>query len=119
MFKNQLRSLVEHERITTTETKAKVLKRLADKLITVGKKQSFASRRHAHSILRSDELTAKLCDDLAKRFVDRPGGYTRVMKLGRRAGDGAPLSVIEFVDRVAVTVTESSTSKPADTTATE
>jgi len=99
MLRNMATSLLEHERIETTDAKAKELKRFADRMITLGKRGDLHARRQALAILRSKKVTAKLFDDLADRFRDRPGGYTRVIKLGNRVGDSAPISIIELVDR--------------------
>ena len=92
-------SLLEHERIRTTDAKAKDLRRVAEKMITLGKRGDLHARRQALRVIRSRSVTAKVFEDLANRFRDRPGGYTRVMKLGQRPGDAAPVSIIELVDR--------------------
>ena len=99
MFVNMAASLLTHEQITTTLPKAKELRRIADKMITLGKKGSLHARRQAASYLRDDASLAKLFDTLAERYKDRPGGYTRVLKAGFRYGDSAPMAVIELVDR--------------------
>jgi large subunit ribosomal protein L17 len=99
MFSNMAASLLIHEQITTTLPKAKELRRIADKMITLGKKGSLHARRQAAAYLRDDEVLAKLFDTLAERYKDRPGGYTRVLKAGYRYGDSAPMAVIELVDR--------------------
>ena len=99
MFSNMAASLLIHEQITTTLPKAKELRRIADKMITLGKKGSLHARRQAAAYLRDDEVLAKLFDTLAERYKDRPGGYTRVLKAGFRYGDSAPMAVIELVDR--------------------
>ncbi len=99
MFRNMVTSLLEHERIETTDAKAKELRRWAEKMITLGKKGDLHARRRALRVVRSKEVTAKLFDELAERYRDRPGGYTRIIKLGNRAGDAAPVSLIELVDR--------------------
>jgi len=99
MFVNMAASLLTHEQITTTLPKAKELRRIADKMITLGKKGSLHARRQAASYLRDDEVLVKLFDTLAERYKDRPGGYTRVLKAGFRYGDSAPMAVIELVDR--------------------
>ncbi len=98
MLRNMATSLLEHERIETTDAKAKELKRFADRMITLGKRGDLHARRQALSVLRSKEVTAKLFGDLAERFRDRPGGYTRVIKVGNRVGDAAPISIIELVE---------------------
>ena len=99
MFRNMVTSLLEHERIQTTDAKAKELRRWADKMITLGKRGDLHARRRALSVLRSKDVTAKVFDELAERYKDRPGGYTRIIKLGNRVGDAAALSLIELVDR--------------------
>ena len=99
MFANMAVSLLNHEQIKTTLPKAKELRRVTDKLITLGKKGSLHSRRQAASVLRDDAAVVKLFSVLAERYQDRPGGYTRVLKAGFRHGDAAPMAVIELVDR--------------------
>jgi len=99
LFRNMVTSLLEHERITTTDAKAKELRGITDRMITLGKRGDLHARRQALSVIRSKEITAKVFDELADRYRDRPGGYTRVIKLGNRHGDAAPVSIIELVDR--------------------
>ena len=99
MFANMAVSLLTHEQIKTTLPKAKELRRLTDKIITLGKKGTLHSRRQAASFLRDDAALAKLFSILAERYQDRPGGYTRVLKAGFRYGDSAAMAVIELVDR--------------------
>ena len=99
MFANMAVSLLTHEQIKTTLPKAKELRRVADKLITLGKKGTLHSRRKAASFLRDDVALVKLFSVLSERYQDRPGGYTRVLKAGFRHGDAAPMAVIELVDR--------------------
>ena len=99
-------SLLRHERITTTTPKAKELKRFADKIITLGKRGTAHARRIAHRSVRDVEVLEKLFGDLAGRFAQRPGGYTRVVRVGRRVGDNAELAVIELVDRPAAAPAE-------------
>ena len=99
MFSNMAASLLRHEQISTTLPKAKELRSIADKMITLGKRGDLHARRQAHSFLQDDEVVAKLFDSLADRYKDRPGGYTRVLKAGFRYGDAAPMAVIELVDR--------------------
>jgi len=99
MFANMVVSLLTHEQIKTTLPKAKELRRIADKMISLGKKGTLHARRQAASYLRDDASLAKLFDTLADRYKDRPGGYTRVLKAGFRYGDSAPMAVIELVDR--------------------
>jgi len=99
LFRNQAISLIEHEQITTTLAKAKEMKPIADKLITLGKKGDLHARRQAQSILQNDAAVKKLFDTLAPRYESRQGGYTRVLKAGFRFGDSAPVGIIELVDR--------------------
>ena len=99
MFANMVCSLIEHEQIQTTLPKAKELKKIVDKYITLGKKGSLHSRRQAISRLKQNSAVIKLFETLAPRYKERHGGYTRVLKAGFRYGDAAPLAVIEFVDR--------------------
>jgi large subunit ribosomal protein L17 len=97
MFRNMLVSLLEHERIRTTLFKAKELRSIADKMITLGKKGSLHARRRAFALLRNETIVKKLFDEIAPRFKERAGGYTRIYRLGWRPGDNAPLSLIELV----------------------
>jgi len=99
MFANMSAALVKHEQIVTTLPKAKELKPFVDKLITLGKKGTLASRRQAIATMRDQVQAKKLFDILAERYKDRSGGYTRVLKAGYRYGDNAPMAVIELVDR--------------------
>jgi len=99
MFSNMAASLIEHEQIVTTLPKAKDLRRIVEKYITLAKKGDLNSRRLAAARLRNDDMVKKLFDVLAARYKDRNGGYTRVLKAGFRYGDSAPRAVIEFVDR--------------------
>jgi len=91
-------SLLEHERIQTTDAKAKELRGVAERMITLGKRGDLHARRQALGVIRSKEVTAKVFDELAERFRDRPGGYTRVVKIGNRGGDAAPVSIIELLE---------------------
>ena len=99
MFANMVCSLVEHEQITTTLPKAKELKRIADKIITLAKKGNLHSRRLLMARVKQEEVVRKLIDVLAPRYSNRGGGYSRVLKAGFRHGDMAPMAIIEFVDR--------------------
>lgn len=99
MFANMAASLIKHEQITTTLPKAKELKPIADKLITLAKRGDLHARRQAISKIRDVAMVSKLFETLGPRYKDRNGGYTRVMKAGFRYGDNAPRAVIEFVDR--------------------
>ncbi|MCP4003778.1 MAG: 50S ribosomal protein L17 [bacterium] len=99
MLRNLVTSLLDHEEVRTTTPKAKEVRRLAERMITLGKRGTLHARRQALETLRSKEVAAKVFDGLATRYKDRPGGYTRIMKLGTRPGDNAELSIIELVDR--------------------
>ena len=99
MFMNMSNALIKHEQITTTLPKAKELRRFVEKIITLGKKADLLSRRKAISVLQDQKMAKKIFDVLASRYKDRNGGYTRIIKLGNRFGDNAPMAVIEFVDR--------------------
>lgn len=99
MFRNMASSLIEHEIIKTTVPKAKELRRVAEPLITLAKKDSVAHRRQAFDRLRNREVVTKLFNELGPRYSDRPGGYLRIMKCGYRAGDNAPMAYVELVDR--------------------
>ena len=99
MFSNMAVSLITHEQIKTTLPKAKEMRRIADKMISLGKRGDLHARRQAFAYLRDDAAVAKLFSSLAERFKDRPGGYTRVLKAGFRYGDAAPMAYIELVDR--------------------
>ena len=99
MFANMAVALLKHEQIQTTLPKAKDLRRVVDRLITLGKRGDLHARRQAMSVLRDRAITAKLFAELAERYKERPGGYTRVLKAGHRYGDMAPMAVIELVDR--------------------
>ena len=99
MFKNMAVSLMQHEIIKTTLPKAKELRRVAEPLITMAKSDSVHKRRVAFSRLRDREVVTKLFDELGPRYKDRPGGYLRILKMGFRAGDKAPMALVELVDR--------------------
>jgi large subunit ribosomal protein L17 len=100
MMRNMVTSLIQHEKITTTDTKAKELRKLAEKMVTLGKKNNLHARRQALRIVRDRAAVARLFDLLAPRYHNRPGGYTRIIKLGNRLGDNAPISRIEFVEEL-------------------
>jgi large subunit ribosomal protein L17 len=97
MFRNMLVSLLDHERVKTTLSKAKELRGWADRMITLGKKNSLHARRQAFAVLRNEDMVKKLFEVIAPRFKDRGGGYTRIYRMGWRQGDGAPVSLIELV----------------------
>ncbi len=99
MFRNMAASLVEHESITTTLPKAKELRRVVEPLVTLGKEDSVSKRRLAFARLRSKSAVGKLFSDIGPRFSARPGGYTRILKCGKRPGDNAPMAIIEFVEK--------------------
>ncbi|MDZ5697600.1 50S ribosomal protein L17 [Chelativorans sp. M5D2P16] len=99
MFANMAASLIEHEQIVTTLPKAKELRPIVEKLVTLGKRGDLAARRRAIASVRDEALVRRLFDTVAPRYAERNGGYTRIMKAGFRHGDNAPMAVIEFVDR--------------------
>jgi len=101
MLRNMSNALLQHEVITTTLPKAKELRRVVEPLITLGKKPSLANRRLAFDRTRDREIVGKLFDDLGPRFMNRPGGYVRILKYGFRVGDNAPMALVELVDRPA------------------
>jgi large subunit ribosomal protein L17 len=98
MFRNQLASMIDHERIITTLIKAKELRPQIEKMVTLGKEDSIHGRRLAARIVPDETLIQKLFTNISPRFVQRPGGYTRIIKLGPRRGDGAEMAILEFVD---------------------
>ena len=99
LFKNMAQALIKHEQIITTLPKAKTMKPIIDKLITLGKKGSLHARRQAFSQLRDNYMVSKLFGDLASRYANRQGGYSRVLRAGYRYGDAAAMAVLELVDR--------------------
>ncbi len=99
MFANMAVALIKHEQIKTTLPKAKDLRRVVDRLVTLGKRGDLHARRQALSVLRDSKIAAKLFEELAERYKGRAGGYTRVIKAGFRYGDMAPMAVIELVER--------------------
>ncbi len=98
MFRNMVTSLFAHERITTTDAKAKEIRSVAEKMITLGKRGDLHSVRLAASYIREKSVVTKLFSSIAPRYKERAGGYTRIIKLGMRNGDAAPLSIIELVE---------------------
>ena len=102
LYANLAGALIEHGRIETTEAKAKAVKPLAEQMITLGKRGDVAAHRQAVAFLRSKSVAHMLFADVAPRFADRPGGYTRVVKIGPRQGDAAPMAYLELVDYVPV-----------------
>ncbi len=111
MFRNMVVSLLNHESITTTDAKAKELRRHVEKIITLGKRGTLEARRRARIVVDDKEALRKLFSTLAERFKERPGGYTRIIKLGVRPGDNAPLSQIQLVQEE-VTLNPKKTAKP-------
>ena len=99
MLRNMSNSLIEHELIKTTVPKAKELRRVVEPLITLAKVDSVANRRLAFNRLRDRDMVTKLFNELGPRFATRPGGYTRILKIGFRVGDNAPMALVELVDR--------------------
>jgi len=99
MFANMAASLIEHEQIVTTLPKAKEIRPIVEKLVTLGKRGDLHARRQAISQIRDNEVVRKLFDTIATRYATRNGGYIRIMKAGYRTGDNAPMAVVEFVDR--------------------
>ncbi len=99
LFANMASALIKHEQIKTTLPKAKDLRPIVEKLITLGKQGGLANRRRAYAVLRDDVIVSKLFSVIAERYATRAGGYTRVLKAGFRYGDAAPMAVIELVDR--------------------
>ena len=109
MFRNMCNSLIEHEAIKTTVPKAKELRRLVEPLITLGKEPTLANRRLAFNRTRDRAIVSKLFDELGPRYQARPGGYTRILKMGFRVGDNAPMALVELVDRAEASEEVSST----------
>ena len=106
MFRNMVTSLIDKGRITTTLEKAKELRRVADRMVTLGKQGDLAARRRAGSVVRSDAALKKLFSEVALWSQSRPGGYTRILQVGNRPGDNATKAIIEFVDRPKAVVAE-------------
>lgn len=98
MFRNMVTSFLQHEKITTTDAKAKELRSIAEKMITLGKKGDLHATRQAAAYIRDKKVVTKLFTEIAPRYADRPGGYTRIVKLGIRPGDTASISIIELVE---------------------
>jgi large subunit ribosomal protein L17 len=98
MFRNLVTSFLNHEKITTTDAKAKEIRSVAEKMITLGKRGDLHALRQAASYIREKSVVTKLFSTIAPRYKDRPGGYTRIVKLGVRQGDAAPISIIELVE---------------------
>lgn len=98
MYRNQVRDLIEHERIVTTEAKAKEVRRFAERIITLGKDGTVHARRQALRFITDDEVIGKVFEELGPRYKERPGGYTRIIKMAPRWGDGAAMATLELVD---------------------
>jgi large subunit ribosomal protein L17 len=98
LFRNQLTALFTHDRIITTVAKAKELRPVAERMVTIARTGTLAARRRVATMVQDKEVAQRLFEEIAPRFADRPGGYTRIMRLGRRRGDNAELAIIEFVD---------------------
>ena len=113
LLANQVCSLIVHRRIKTTLAKAKAVRPLAERMVTLGKNGSLHARRNALSILRQKDAVKKLFDDIAQKSTNRNGGYTRIVKLGRRKSDSAPMAFLEWVDAVQVTEEKSAEEKKA------
>jgi large subunit ribosomal protein L17 len=99
LFRGLVKDLMRHERMKTTEAKAKEVRPLAEKMITLGKDGTVPARRQAMAFLNDKDIVKKLFDDIGPRFAARPGGYTRIIKLGPRVGDGAQMAQLELVER--------------------
>jgi large subunit ribosomal protein L17 len=113
MLRNMVTSLLEHERIETTEAKAKEVRSLAERLITLGKRGDLHARRQALSVINSKTVTQKLFNDIAPRFAGRNGGYTHIFKTRNRPGDGAALAIIELIPPEVQETKEKAGKKPA------
>ena len=98
LYRNQVTAFLKHEKLVTTQAKAKEVRPLAEKMITLGKEGTLASRRAALAYILDKKVVDKVFSDLASRYQDRPGGYTRLIKLGPRVGDGAPTAKLELVE---------------------
>jgi large subunit ribosomal protein L17 len=112
LFRNLVTALLEHEVVRTTDAKAKELRRWGDRVITLGKQGTLHARRRAASLIQRRSVLKKLFDEIAPRFAERAGGYTRVTKLGARHGDAAALSVVELVERAGVPTEKAAPKKP-------
>ncbi len=97
MLRNMVTSVIKHERIRTTDMKAKELRKLAEKMITLGKRGTLHARRQALAVVRDEAMVGKLFGELTERYRNREGGYTRIVKAGYRYGDNAPVSILEFI----------------------
>ncbi len=98
MLRNLATDLLKHERVTTTLAKAKAVRRVAERLVTLGKRDTLHARRHAARMIREEDVLSKVFNELAPRYAERPGGYTRIMRLDTRRGDRAQMAIIELVE---------------------
>ncbi|PKN11368.1 MAG: 50S ribosomal protein L17 [Deltaproteobacteria bacterium HGW-Deltaproteobacteria-4] len=98
MLRNMVTSLLDHEKITTTDARAKELRKVVDRMITLGKRGDLHARRQVLNVIRDQKVVAKLFEQIGPRYKDRPGGYTRIIKVGSRLGDNAPQSIIALVE---------------------
>jgi large subunit ribosomal protein L17 len=114
MLRNMMVSLLEHEAIKTTVPKAKELRRVVEPMITLAKEPTLSNKRLAFDRLRNRDIVAKLFDELGPRYQTRPGGYTRILKMGFRVGDNAPMALVELVDRPETTETEGAEDSAAE-----
>ncbi len=114
MMHNMVTSFFENERITTTVTRAKELRKLVDRMITLGKRGDLHARRQALRVIRDQKVVAKLFDMIAPRYAERPGGYTRIIRLENRQGDNAPMSIIELVEEGYTAQSEASEPEAAE-----
>ncbi|MDM0033159.1 50S ribosomal protein L17 [Variovorax sp. J22P271] len=114
MLQNMMNSLIEHEAIKTTVPKAKELRRVIEPMITLAKKPTVANKRLAFDRLRDRDMVVKLFGELGPRYQARPGGYTRILKMGFRVGDNAPMALVELVDRPEVTETSDDSQNAAE-----
>ncbi len=119
LFRNLVTSLLDHERIETTEAKAKEIRGFTDRMITLGKEGTLPARRRALGFLRSKTVVSKLFNDVAGRFKDRSGGYTRIVKTRRRIGDAGELVAIELVSRVETATGKKSAAQPAQSSSSQ
>lgn len=113
MLRNMVTSFLEHERIETTEAKAKEVRSLAERLITLGKRGDLHARRQALSVINNKKVVHKLFDEIAPRFTDRNGGYTHIFKTRNRPGDGAALAIVALIPREVQEPKEKASKKPA------
>jgi large subunit ribosomal protein L17 len=111
MYRNLVSSLLEHEKVETTHAKAREVKRLADRMITLGKRGDLHARRQAMRVVHGRDVTGKLFGELAERYANRPGGYTRVLRTRRRVGDNAEMSIVQLVEKLEAPAAEKAPAK--------